>query len=399
VFLVFRREFLERIRSRSFRLSTIGILLLAGAAIVAVDKAPSLFGGGTETLGLVSEADTPEVRQALLQAADQQDLKLKVVDLANEDAATTSLRAGDVDAFLAHGQLTFKSKENTSLTLAVNRALFEVHLPDILNSLGISLQDASQLLKPQLVAVRSLEPTRSDEEERRVVASIATIGLYLVLVLYGNWILQGVVEEKTSRVVEVLLGLLQPSDLLAGKTMGILASVLVQLAFGIAGAVAGLIYVGASVLPNATPDVVGASIAYLLPGIVLYSLIYAAVGATASRQAEAESAALPVTFVLLVPYMLSLTVVSDAPDSGLAQVLSMVPLTSPLIMPTRVALGSPSVLDLTISYALLWPSIVAVAWIGGQIYSNAILMSRSVRLAQLLSMVGRAIRGSGAQAS
>ncbi|HEX5370485.1 MAG TPA: ABC transporter permease, partial [Dehalococcoidia bacterium] len=234
---------------------------------------------------------------------------------------------------------------------------------------------------------------------RRAVASIATIGLYLTLVLYGNWILMGVVEEKTSRVVEVLLGLLQPTDLLAGKTLGILASALVQLAFGIAGGVAALVYVGTSVLPGATLDVVAASIAYLLPGVVLYSLLYAAVGATVSRQSEAQSAAMPVSFFLLVPYMLGLTIVPGSPDGGIAQVLSILPLTSPLIMPTRIAMGSPSVFEVALSYALLWPAILGVAWLGGNIYASAILMNRSVKLAQLLRLLRHGEGGRGATAT
>ncbi len=398
IYLVLRREMLERIRSTSFRISTVGILLLVAAGIIFVEKAPSIFGTGSETLGLVGQTDTPQIEQALQQSADQQNITLKLTHLTDDNTAADALKAGDVDAYLSGDQLTYKTDDNTSLTLAVNRALYAVQLPDLLNRLGISQQEATQLLNPQLAQVHLQKPAPSDRSDRIVVASIATIGLYMMLVLYGNWILMGVVEEKTSRVVEVLLGLLRPSDLLAGKTLGILASALIQLGFGLAGAVIGLVYVGSSVLPSATPGVAGASIAYLLPGVVLYSFMFAAVGATVSRQSEASSASLPITFSLLVPYLLGLTVIPSAPDGTLAQVLSIFPLTSALIMPTRIALGSPSVFEIAASYVLLWPTIFAVAWLGGKIYASAILMNRTLKPAQWLTLLRRGENAGGVRA-
>lgn len=387
IYLVFRRELLERIRALTFRLSTIGILVLVAAGIVLIEKAPSIFGTGSETLGLVGQTSTQQLKDALQQTADQQGITLKLVDFTTESTAAAALKAGDLDAYLIGNQLAYKSKDNTSLTLAVNRALFSVQLPDTLTRLGISQQDASQLLNPQLAQVQLQEPARADEEARRIVSSVATIGLYLVLVLYGNLILMGVVEEKTSRVVEVLLGLLRPSDLLAGKTLGILASAVIQLAFGVAGGVVALAYVGISFLPHGATGVAIASIAYVVPGIVLYSLLYAAVGATVSRQSEAASAAMPISLFILVPYMLGLTVVPNAPDGALAQVLSIFPLTSALIMPTRIALGSPSGYEIALSYLLLWPTIFGVAWLGGKIYASAILMNQSLKPAQWLSLL------------
>ena len=388
-YLVFRRELLERVRAVSFRLSSIGILVLVAAGIVLIDKAPSIFGTSSDSLGLVAQTSTQQLRDVLLQTADQQDITLKLVDEPDVNTAEAALKSGDIDAYLSGTDLHYKSKNNTSLTLAVNRALFMVQLPQTLQRLGISEQDAAQLLNPQLAQVQLQEPARTDEGARRIVSSVATIGLYLVLVFYGNLILMGVIEEKSSRVVEVLLGLLRPSDLLAGKTLGILGSAVIQIAFGVVGGVAALAYVGISFLPHGATGVVVASIAYILPGLVLYSLLYASVGATVSRQSEAASAAVPISFFLLVPYMLGLTVIPGAPDGALAQVLSIFPLTSPLIMPTRIALGSPSVFEVAVSYLLLWPTIFGVAWLGGKIYASAILMNHSLKPAQWLGLLRR----------
>lgn len=388
IFLVCRREVFERVRSRAFRLASLGILVLAAALVIATDRAPDLLSDGTSTLGVVDETNTPELRQALQRAAEQQDMNLDVIGLAGEAEATEALREGRVDAFLNGGRLAFRMEEDPSLSLAVNRARFELRLPGILDELEISREEASQLLSPEGVQVQLLEPEQEGEGGRRAIATLATIGLYLTLVMYGNWVLLGVVEEKTSRVVEVLLGLLRPSDLLAGKTLGIMVSALIQLSFGVAGALIGLAYVGGVDLPEAAPDVIVATVAYLVPGLVLYCLLYAAVGATISRQSEAQSATMPIAFLLFVPYILGLVVVPEAPDGALATVLSIFPLSSPLIMPTRFALGSPSLPEIALSYGLLLPSIAAGAWLAGRLYANAILVNRAVSITQLPRMLG-----------
>jgi ABC-2 type transport system permease protein len=196
------------------------------------------------------------------------------------------------------------------------------------------------------------------------------------------------VEEKSTRVVEVLLGLVRPYELLAGKTIGILIVAIAQLLIAVLAAVLAILITGAS-LPGVAADVVIAAVPLYLAGLVLYSLIYAALGATVSRQADAQSASTPVAILLLVPYLYSAIFIPQAPDSVIAKVLSVFPLTSPMIMPARVASGDPSTIELAACYLLLIPAIVLVALIGGRIYSGVILSGRKTGLSTLVAAVLR----------
>jgi ABC-2 type transport system permease protein len=385
VYLVVRREVVERLRSRSLRIFTLAVMLLAAAGIVAMDQAPTLFGETEYELGVVGGA-APELRSALRRSANAQDVRLRVVDLNDAAQGREALAANELDAYIDGNDLVYESVEATTLTAVVNRAIYELQVPEILDNLGISQAQAEELLNPELANVLLLDPQEAtDEAGRRALAALATFALYVTLAMYGNWILTGIVEEKASRVVEVLLGLLRPHELLAGKTLGILIVALIQVAFGVAGIMIGLALVGSPIVPGVALDVAASALTLFLLGLVLYSLMFAAVGSTVARQSEAQSAALPVTLFLLVPYLLALTLVPEQPDSTFSKVLSIFPLTSPIVMPARVAMGSPAAIELVACYALLIASMIAVAWLGGRIYAAAILSSRQVSIVSLLA--------------
>ncbi len=389
IWLVTQRELIDRLRMKSFRFFTIAIMLLAGAGIVLADRGPEWFGGGTTNLGVVQPA--AGVADALSTSADLLNFKLDITEYASQPDAQAALTNGNVRAFLDGDRLVYNKSSDDTLTAVVNRALYQVQLPALLDQLGLTPQQAAQLLNPALANVQLLnpEPAAPDKGDRQALAAISTIGLYMMLALYGNWILTGVVEEKASRVVEVLLGLIQPHDLLVGKTIGILGSALIQMVAAVVGVIGGLAIVGStSVLPDATFSVALASIVFLLLGLVLYSLLFAVAGSTVGRQSEAQNAAMPITLLLLIPYILSLVYVPNNPDAVLSRVLCVLPLTSALVMPTRVAIGAPSIFELFASLVLLAASIAGAAWVGGKVYAGAILTNRRVNLLESLQSVG-----------
>jgi ABC-2 type transport system permease protein len=162
----------------------------------------------------------------------------------------------------------------------------------------------------------------------------------------------------------------------------------------LAGAAAGLAIVGTDSLPSVALDVVLVAIPFYILGLLLYSLIYATAGASVSRQTDAQAAATPIVATLLIPYMFAAGFVPNNPDGAAATLLSIFPLTAALVMPTRVAVGDPSTLELAASFFLLAPAIALVALIGGRIYAGVILSSGKVGLATLLSIVLRPNRAS-----
>lgn len=386
--LIARREVLERLSAKSFRLFSAGLFLMVLGGIVALDQAPEIFGENTRSLGVSSDAP-PELTEALNRYAELEDTDIELVPYRSPEEAQGLLEDGTLDAYLSDGALTYSSTESTTLTSLVSNAVYSYQLGQRLSDIGLSEQETQELLTPEPVEVVVQESDATDDGERRFIGFLSALALYITIAVYGNWILTGVVEEKSSRVVEVLLGLVRPHELLAGKTIGILVVAVGQLLIAVAGAVVGLALVGGSELPPVALDVVLASIPLYVMGLLLFSLLYAAAGATVSRQADAQAASTPIVMILLVPYMFAAAFVPENPDGAAATILSIFPLTSPLVMPTRVATGDPSALELAACYALLVPAIMLVAFVGGRIYAGAILSGRRLSASTLLRVIFR----------
>ena len=188
--------------------------------------------------------------------------------------------------------------------------------------------------------VRSVEPAPQFQAERIALGLVAGILVYLSLMIYGQTVAQGVIEEKTSRVVELLLATLRPWQLMLGKVIGIGAAGLLQMVVVAGGGLAVGLALGTLTLPSsvAVGVVVWALVWYLI-GFVMYALLFAAAGAMVSRQEDAGGVTAPILGIIIVPYVIAVSVLPSQPDSKLAHVLSLVPVFSPTLMPVRIALG------------------------------------------------------------
>jgi ABC-2 type transport system permease protein len=325
-------------------------------------------------------ATSDGLEQGLTQSAASLGVKIKVESFPDRPAGEAALRKGNIDALLTeHSQLVFESSEDPSLSAVVNRTLYAQALPGILDGLGLGYDDVRPLLEPEGATITLLDPAGAGKaavaEDRTLVAQAATMIMFFALVLYGQGLLTGVVEEKTSRVVEVLLGTLRPEHLLAGKVLGIVVTAACQLFAAFAAAGFALIVVGGAKMPSVALDVALVSSVFFVLGILSYSFLYAMVGATVSRQSEVESAQMPISLGLLVPYFLSLTVLTDNPDGMVARILSLLPPTAPMAMPARVATGDPLLIEIVVSVALMFPWLLALNWLGARVYAGAILRS------------------------
>ena len=392
IWLVARREVRERVRTRAFLIATSLIVLLAAAAVVATEVLPGLIDDDPARLG-VTAGTRPELIDALQESGDVLGVALDVEAVTDRGAGERALRAGELDALLlGRDELVFESEERASLSAVVNRAVQVVSLSKRLNELGLTFDQARPLIAPDPLPVDLLDPPdpdevavgrRADDDERRLVATGSGVLLLMALTFYGSWVLKGVVEEKESRVVEVLLGTLRPAVLLADKVLGILVVAMSQLLAGLAAVGAALLVVGGARIPAVAADVVAVSALSFVLGLLFFNFAYAAVGSTVSRLADAESATLPLVPLLMVPYLLSVFVVPDNPDGLLARVLSLVPVTAPMAMPARAAMGEPALWEIGLSAALMIAAIVGMAWLAGRIYAGAILRTgRRVGLLQ-----------------
>lgn len=219
--------------------------------------------------------------------------------------------------------------------------------------------------------VRSLIPVSPDHEASKAIVVLGTIILYLSLTAYSGWVTSGVLEEKSSRVAEVILSAVRPPALLAGKVIGIGLLGLGQLgAVALAGTIAA-ISVGRH-LPASTPEATGVILLWFLLGYAFYCSAFAAAGAASSRQEEAPTVAGPLTVLILLGYLVSLSVLSN-PDGTLARITPFIPPLAPLVMPARTLLGHPPPWELPASVAVMLAATYGLVRLAGRAYSGNIL--------------------------
>jgi len=354
--LVAGREIRERLRSRAFLVSTIILLLLVGGT-TALNGALSK----QKTYHVAVTAPAPPALDGALQrSAKPFDAKVDMRVLGTPAAGRRALTAKDVDAVLvlAESRLVFRTNVDDQLAAIADSAVRAVrrHLPPA----------------PELTTASLEPPSAKSTEAATIVALAGALLLLMSLAVYGQWVIGGVVEEKNSRVVELLLSAVQPRHLLAGKVIGIGLLGLAQLAL-VAGLAAVLLAAGAF----DAPAELGGSLALVVPwfalGFALYATAYAAAGALASRQDNADTAAQPVTYTLLAAYFLGYVAIA-ADSSGLAaNVLTVFPLTAPLVLPAREALVGVPLWEHALALILTLATIYALVRFAGRVYAHGLM--------------------------
>ncbi len=356
VSLVARREIRERLRSRAFLVSTLVLLLIVGVSTGmqgALSKTP------TYDVAVVAPAP-PGLGAALQRAAEPFDAKVRLRRFRSAAAAREELAAEHVDALVLLGadRLVFRADVDEQLAAVVDTAVRAVrrHLPPA----------------PELT-ILTLEPSQAESTDAETLVAMAGSLLLLTsLAVYGQWVVNGIVEEKNNRVVELILSTVRPRHLLAGKVIGIGLLGLGQLAL-VAGLAAALLAAGVFDAPAS----LGWSLALVIPwfalGFALYAVAYAAAGALASRQQNAETAGQPVTYTLLAAYFLGyVAVVADA-EGQLAGFLTVFPLTAPLVLPARSALVGVPLWQHALAVILVLASIYALVRFAGRVYGHGLL--------------------------
>jgi ABC-2 type transport system permease protein len=356
IILVAARELRERFRSRAFLASTLVLLVLVGAS-TALNGALS-----KQTSYRVAATAPPPagLAAALERAAKPFDAKVRLRVLRSPDAARAALRADDVDAVLALGadRLAFRADVDPQLAAITDAAVRSIrrHLPPA----------------PELTTVTIAPSEGAITDAEVLVAAAGALFLLMSLAVYGQWVVTGVVEEKSTRVVEVLLSTLSARHLLAGKVIGIGLLGFAQLVL-VAGLGATLLAAGAFDAPRA----LGGSLALVIPwfalGFALYAVAYATAGALASRQQNAETAAQPITYTLLVAYFAGYIVLSADPASVAAHALTLFPLTAPLVLPARSALVGVPLWEHAVAIVLVFACIYALVSVAGRVYAHGLL--------------------------
>ena len=410
IWLILSSEFWRRVRSKAFILAT--ILVPVGFVILAA--APALFGYLAEqtderVVALVDE--TGQLADSLAAAGGDR-ITFKSTD-APIDSVRAAVRGGTYDGYLllpaslleGEGEATYYSMEGGGLTLRtqidglVNRVTQERRL----TSAGANASVLSIVRSDVGLSTRKL----AEEEGTTADSSLAltAIGyamafiIYFAVFIYGQYVMQGVIEEKSNRVVEIVVSSVRPFELLMGKVLGIGAMGLVQMVtwavlvvggFSVAGPVLALVMspedlgaapdasqqavaeaAGAS-LPTIPLDLVIWFVLFFLGGFLLYAALFAAVGSAVEQQQDAQNLLLPVMTPLIVP-ILFLFFIIQSPNATVSVVMSLIPFFSPILMVLRAAIANVPLWEIGLAFGLLMATFVGMIWVAGRIYRVGIL--------------------------
>lgn len=384
--LIARREIVTRARSKAFLISTTLMLVGIAGYIVLIN----VIGASVSHATVGFMPDNARLAAPLVSAGKAVGLTISTTTVADRPAGEAQVRAGKIDALVTGAptgfQVEVKKSLNDNLRSAFSVLSRQVALNAVLAQHHVDPAAVSGAVDGATVHTRALQPGSRYQTVRLVLGVVVSVLLYMSVLINGQAVASGVIEEKSSRVVELLLSTVRPWQLMAGKVLGIAVVGLLQVAIlGSVGLVAALVS-GVLTVPTAvaTGTVLWGLVWYLL-GFSVYALLFAAAGALVSRQEDAGSVQGPVMLLIVVPFVIGVSVLPTNPDSGVAGTLSMIPLFAPMLMPMRLALGVAAGWQVALALALTVLLIAALVWLCGRIYGNAILRTGArVRLLDAL---------------
>jgi ABC-2 type transport system permease protein len=375
VMLVATREFTERVRSRAFLVSNGAIMLLLVLSFVL----PMLIQSDEPTT--VGHLGGSSEQVAGLAVSQQQafDLEIEVVGYEDRAAAAAALEAGDVEVVLLD--------EATVLTSANLSPQLEALLSNAANAYTIDARLGEAGLDPaERTALFVIEPLTVEQLDDAAggidmfdpaigVVFMAVFLLYGLLVVYGQWVAQGIVEEKQSRVVEVLLSSVRPTQLLTGKILGLGALGLAQVLLLAGIGVGGLLVTDVVEVPSAAWGALALVVPWYVLGFLLYAALFAMAGSVISRVEDLQSAVMPVIVVLVLAVFGAQFALSD-PSSTVASVAGVLPLTAPIVQPLLFAVGTASLWEVLLAIVLAMTTICLVVPLAARIYRGGVLRTR-----------------------
>lgn len=383
--LIASRELRERSSQKSFKFSTAFIAV----ALLAVVVLPQVLGDDGPTsfdIGVVGAV--PDVVVATVdQLAATTGAEIEVTPVADTGAGETALRGADLDLLVAGGEVVADEapEPGSELGVVASGLARALGLSASLEDAGLDPAAAADALGQPPAPVRALSPGDEPDgrDEGQPILVVGVILLYISLLTFGVAVTTGVVEEKTTRVVEVLLSTVRPHQLLGGKVLGIGLVGLAQLVMVATPALVVAVATGAE-LPSGSALTLASLMLWFVLGYALYSCAYAAAGSLVSRMEEAQNTSFPVSFVLILAYGGAIAT-GTSPDSGLARVLALLPPTAPLAMPTRAAIGDTAWWEVPLAVALTLAAIYGLVRVAGRIYAGSVLrFGPKVKLRQAL---------------
>lgn len=415
--LIIKREYFTRVKKRSFIIMTfLGPLLLAAVYIIPILLA--LHGDNEKrTIAVVDQSHWFE--RQFTNTENQTFVRLDDISI---DSTKKLIQKGvyDIALFIPETQLNIPSSAMVYSMKQVPMSV-EDHIRDVMkNEIQVQKLLASGVDPDILESIKTninLSVIRMDEEggEKEtftevqfILGMILAILIYMFIMLFGGQVMQGVTEEKSSRIVEVIVSSVKPFQLMMGKIIGVSLVALTQFLMWVL--LTGAIYIGFSAAVGIShPEAISAGtvmsqqissnnimdneavqnvlnivhsidfgtviisfIVFFLLGYLLYATMFAAIGSIVENNTDSQQFTLPVTVPLIIAMLSAIYVVND-PDSSLAVWMSMIPFTSPVVMMVRIPFGIP-IWQVVVSALILVGTFIGMTWVASKIYRTGILM-------------------------
>jgi ABC-2 type transport system permease protein len=375
VWLVARREILERGRSRGFILSVLfTTLIVIGSFIVPT----LLVGDDTGTKVGIVEPAPPGLAPAIAVSADRFGQKVEVATYPDAPAAEAALEAGTVASVVdmppdlsAPGRVRFQKEPDQSIAQTLSAAMIGLRVQSVLDKSNVDQSGLAAAQQPP--AVDAVEQQSEADEARFLFANIGAVLVLVGIFSFGFTVLTGVVEEKQSRVVEVVLSTVRARDLLMGKVLGIGVLGVFQLFVFVLAAMVAALATDRFVLPATTPSAVALLVMWFVLGYLLYSTALGFLGALASRMEEASNASMPVTMIAMISYFVAIFAVINEPDGTVATIATFLPPSAPFVVPLRAAFDAIPSWQIGLSAVITAIAIWVLFVIGARVYAGAVL--------------------------
>ncbi len=400
VWSVVRREYVERVKTRAFILSTLGMpLLIIGVMVLSV-VVGALAQGSEQQIALVDF--TRQLGEPVTEALERAGYDIEVADpAAGTEDLDQRVLDDELEAYLvlddrtaSEASFIYRAKEPPGGTRS--RLIRSIVVEEVVDQRLSLMEDGESVRRLFEGGALGFEPVGIDEadveeaEVERITGTITGIGggiiLYTMMLIYGAQMLQSVLEEKQSRVVELVISSLRPWQLMLGKIVGVGAVGLTQVAIWI-GCVALLATLALPVLLSALPTTEGASevlqylpgpgavallVVFFLLGYFLYSSLFAAVGAMCRNLQEASQAQTPIIILIIVPFVLQMTTIEGGGMPWMNW-MALFPFFSPIMMYPRAVMGTVPWWMVGASMVLMVLTVWGTSWVAGRIYKVGIL--------------------------
>ena len=365
-FLVARREVRLRMRSRVFVGGTIVMSILVVVGVIVA----SVLDGGTAPLRVGFSGGSQALEARFSATAASLGVVVSVTDVADVAAGKADVTDGTLDVLVTGSAGTPTAVARKAMPSGVESALYLAAEEVRLSEAGLPPRSVASVMAP--VPVDLLQPPGTKDTENVIASLVLGIVLWIALGQYGNMVAQGVVEEKATRIMEILLATIQPTRLLAGKVIGIGLVGLLQLTIVGAAALVAVRATHVAPIPALSVASVVADIVWFLLGFLFYATAYAAVASLVSRQEEVQSAIAPIAILQIAGYLLVYATLPD-PTGLLATVTSVLPPFAPILMAVRMAATDVPSWQVGLAVVLAVGSIVGLTWLAGRIYANTAL--------------------------